>query len=272
MKQRFRIVSILSIIGIFLSFATFGAASENSHDTKNAKLNSLLLAAAIGTQTIEGSSDALNPRQPIKSPNRAFLSSLVVPGSGQYYIGAKRGILYTVADVGLLAAFFITRRSAQDTRDDYREKVRQHVIFDGPGNFETWDEIEDFEHATLYDNWHNVYTDNNGEPVERVGKWYWDDRSAFKDEERQGKDDSPNRAVALKLRTDANDKFETARTFLGIAILNHIVSAIDARIATKNYNTKHASQAIFPKPLEFDLQTTVRPDSVESRLVLRKWF
>jgi hypothetical protein len=241
--------------------------------SENYRAPSFRLTSALGAQTlptkqgeipsIEGHQDTLNIK-PTKSPTKAFLYSAVVPGSGQLYIGAKRGYLQVAAEVGLLAAYFITRSSAQDLREDYREHVRQHVIFEGPTKFDDWDPIEDFEHATLFDNWHNVYTDNNGEPLERVGRWYWADRKAFKDEKRE-KPDSPQREVAYQLRMDANDKFQSAKTFLGIAILNHVVSAIDARIAAKSYNRKQSA-------LGLDLQTSVAPHSVESRLVLQKRF
>ena len=241
--------------------------------SENFRGPSFRLASAMGVQilptkqseipSIEGHQSALNV-EPMKSPTKAFLYSALVPGSGQLYIGAKRGYFQIAAEVGLLAAYFITRSSAQDLREDYREHVRNHVIFEGPTKFDDWDPIEDFEHATLYDNWHNVYTDNNGEPLERVGKWYWADRKAFKDENRKIHD-SPQRKVAYELRMDANDKFQLAKTFLGIAILNHVVSAIDARIAAKSYNRKQSS-------LGLDLQTSVSPYSVESQLVLQKRF
>ncbi len=231
------------------------------------------LISALGTQTlppdqsevptIEGHQEPLNP-EPAKSPTKAFLYSALVPGAGQLYIGAKRGYLQLAAEMGLLAAYFITRNDAQGIREGYRAHVRDHVIFEGPTKFDDWDPIEDFEHATLFDNWHNVYTDNNGEPLERVGKWYWEDRRAFKDEERK-RHDSPLRKVALDMRLEANDKFQLAKTFLGIAILNHVVSAVDARIAAKSYNKKH-------RPFELQLQTSVSPHTVESQLVLQKRF
>ena len=203
---------------------------------ENFRRASFRLISALSTQilpteqskipAIEKRHNSLNSK-PTKSPTKAFLYSALVPGSGQLYIGAKRGYLQIAAEVGLLTAYFITRSSAQSIREDYREHVRDHVDFEGPTKIHQWDPIEDFEHATLFDNWHNVYTDNNGEPLERVGKWYWKDRKAFKDEERE-KHDSPQREVAKKLRMDANDKFQMAKTFLGIAILNHVGSAIEA--------------------------------------------
>lgn len=270
-------IEISMQIGIAAQESTVKPASQtlpsSEQPSENYQGRSFRFTSAMGTQTlptkqagslsIEEHQGALNI-EPMKSPTKAFLYSALVPGSGQLYIGAKRGYLQIAAEVGLLAAYFITRSGAQDLREDYRVHVRDHVIFEGPTKFDDWDPIEDFEHATLFDNWHNVYTDNNGEPLERVGKWYWEDRKAFKDENRKTHD-SPQRKVAYELRMDANDKFQRAKTFLGIAILNHVVSAIDARIAAKSYNRKQNS-------LGLDLQTSVSPDNIESRLVFQKRF
>ena len=235
---------------------------------------SFRLASAMSAQTlpteqskipaIEGHQEQLNLER-TKSPTKAFLYSALVPGSGQLYIGAKRGYLQIAAEIGLLTAYFITRSNAQSLREDYRQHVRDHVVPEGPTKFDDWDPIEDFEHATLFDNWRNIYMmDGTGEPLERVGKWYWEDRRAFKDEERKDHD-SPLREAALQMRMDANDKFQLAKTFLGIALLNHVVSAIDARIAAKSYNKKHSSFGL-------DLQTTLSPYDVQSQLVLQKRF
>lgn len=274
---------ILFIVGIP---AQMGVASQEStvefpaataslpkKPSENLQNTSFRLISALGTQALPADQNEMPAVQsfqksmslaPIKSPTKAFLYSALVPGSGQLYIGAKRGYLQIAAEVGLLAGYFITRSNAQNLREDYREHVRQHVIFEGPTKFDDWDPIEDFEHATLFDNWHNVYTDNNGEPLERVGRWYWEDRKAFRDEERKIHD-SPQRKVALDLRMEANDKFQSAKTFLGIALLNHVVSAIDARIAAKSYNKKHGSFGV-------DLQTSFSSHNIQSRLVLKKRF
>lgn len=266
-------IEISTQMGIASKEATVESSSQILPLSENFRGPSFRLTSVMGTQilptkqseipSIDGHQSALNVES-MKSPTKAFLYSALVPGAGQLYIGAKRGYFQIAVEVGLLAAYFITRSSAQDLREDYREHVRNHVIFEGPTKFDDWDPIEDFEHATLFDNWHNIYTDNNGEPLERVGKWYWADRKAFKDENRKVHD-SPQRKVAYELRRDANDTFQLAKTFLGIAILNHVVSAIDARIAAKSYNRKQSS-------LGLDLQTSVSPHSVESRLVFQKRF
>ncbi len=264
-------VSVL-ISCMMFSCAFSCIASTEESENPNSEFSTFLMDSAIGKRAVSAELEDLRPRETMKSPNRAFLSSLVVPGSGQLYIGAKRGYLFLAADIALLVGYFITHSDAENTRDEYRAMVKEHVIFDGPGTFETWDPIEDYEHATLFDNWHNVYTDNNGEPLPRMGKWYWDDRRAFKDEDRQGDHDSPNREEALRLRYDANDQFELARNLLGAVILNHAISAIEARIVATNHNKKKESRAAWFKPMDLDLRTTVLPAGVESQLVLRTRF
>lgn len=222
-------------------------------------LTGFYLESALGNRTLETEDAAM----PLKSPNEAFLYSLVLPGTGQIYTGAKRGYLYAAAEVGLLATYFILRNTAANTRDDYRDVVRQYVIFDGPGSFDNWDPVEDFEHATQYENWNHVY--DSDETRARTGKWYWEDARPFKDEADISIDfDSRHRLEAFELRQRANYTFERARTFLGLAILNHVVSAIDARITTKNWNRKQTRA----NSLEIDVQT----GAMENAVVLRKWF
>lgn len=234
------------------TFPTFHGAEVNA-------LNAFYLESALGSRTLESADAAI----PLKSPNEAFLYSLVLPGAGQFYAGVKRGYLYAAAEVGLLAAYFILRNSAATTRDEYRDVVRQHVIFDGPGSFDNWDLVEDFEHATQYENWNHVY--DSDATRARTGKWYWEDARPFKDEADIAIDfDSRYRLEAFDLRQQANDRFEFARTFLGLAILNHVISAIDARITTKSWNRKQARA----NSLEIDVQT----GAMESAVVLRKWF
>lgn len=272
-ERRLRRKTSTLLVSCMLFSCVFSCmASSRESEAANSELTAFVMDSMIGNRTLGTQLEGLPPRESMKSPNRAFLSSLVVPGSGQLYVGAKRGYLFLAADIALLVGYFITRSDAENSRDEYRDLVREHVVFDGPGTFETWDPIEDFEHATLFDNWHNVYTENNGEPLDRTGKWYWRDRRAFKDEDRKGDDDSPNREEALRLRYEANDKFELARTLLGGVILNHAISAVEARIVAKQQNKRKDSRLMSFKPMDFDLRTTVLPDGVESQLVLRAHF
>ena len=268
-------------ISVQMGIASKGSTAERSfqvlpllekpHETFRG--TSFRLTSAVGTQmllteqseipAIEKHQGPLN-LEPTKSPTKAFLYSALVPGAGQLYIGAKRGYLQIAAEVGLLAAYFITRSSAQNLREDYREQVRDNIVFDGPTRIDYWDAIEDFEHASQYENWNHQY--DSEATRTRTGKWYWKrEGDAFIDRPAREVPASEARLEAFETRMDANDKFQLAKTFLGIAILNHVVSAVDARIAAKSYNKKHRS-------FELDLQTSFSPHNVQGLLVLQKRF
>ena len=236
------------------------------------------LDSALGSRTLEEESPivmaAAQDIQTRKSPNEAFLYSLVIPGMGQLYTGAKRGYLYAAADVVLLGTYFFLRNSAANTREDYRDVVRQHVTFIGPGSFEDWDPIEDFEHATQYETWNHVY--DSDATRARTGKWYWSDIDPnLKNEPDLGIDfDSRYRLEAFDLRQKANDTFQLARTLLGMAILNHVVSAVEARISTKRFNNRLQRTLTQTRinALEIDLQTDLVAGAPVGLLMLRKRF
>lgn len=219
-------------------------------------------------------SQALQPR---KSPNEAFLYSLVIPGMGQLYTGAKHGYIYTAAEVGFLATFFLLRNSASNIRDDYRDVVREHVVFIGPGSFEDWDPIEDFEHATQYETWNHDY--DTEATQKRTGKWYWKDldpdlkNERHRDLEKRGITSS-YRQEAFDLREQANDTFERAKFFLGLAILNHAISAVEARITTKRFNSRLENTLTQPQTRAFDIdvQADRFTGALTGTLVLRKRF
>ncbi len=219
-------------------------------------------------------SQALQPR---KSPNEAFLYSLVIPGMGQLYTGAKRGYIYTAAEVGFLATFFILRNSASNIRDDYRDVVRDHVVFIGPGSFEDWDPIEDFEHATQYETWNHDY--DTEATQKRTGKWYWKDldpdlkNERHRDLEKRGIA-SNYRQEAFDLREQANDTFERAKFFLGLAILNHAISAVEARITTKRFNSRLENMPTQTQTRAFDIdvQADRSTGALTGMFVLRKRF
>lgn len=241
-------------------------------------LTAFYLDSALGSRTLMNQStvvmEATQEFQAQKSPNEAFLYSLVIPGMGQLYTGAKRGYLYAAADAILLGTYFFLRNNASNTREDYRDVVRKHVTFIGPGSFEDWDPIEDFEHATQYETWNHVY--DSDETRARTGKWYWSDLDPnLKNEPDLGIDfDSRYRLEAFDLRQNANDTFQLARTILGVAILNHVVSAVEARISTKRFNTRlqRTLAQTHVDALEIDLQTDMTAGALTGALVLRKRF
>ncbi len=188
----------------------------------------------------------------LKSPSRAFLLSAAIPGTGEFYTGAKRGALFVAAEIAFWTAYFLSHGQAEDLKEDYVDFVDSHIVFeeDSPVNStETWT-LEDYEHATQSDNWHYTYTDNNGKPIDRVGKYYWDDLPQDliheSGEVPLSESQSPARVEAYSKRGSMNSKFKLAKTFLGLVIVNHIVSAVDARIAAAIHNDRISQISLHP--------------------------
>lgn len=188
----------------------------------------------------------------LKSPSKAFLFSAVVPGTGELYAGAKRGLFFVAAEVAFWATYFVVHGQAEDLKQDYVDFVDSHILFeeDSPASSTKAWTLEDYEHATQSDNWHYVYTEDNGKPIDRVGKYYWDDLPQDLINEPGGvplsESQSPARVDAYNQRGSMNDKFKRAKTFLGLVILNHIVSAVDARIAASIHNDRISQISLHP--------------------------
>ena len=264
--------SYLTIFIVTTIFYLSSAICLASDEPQMSPFTNFYLDSNLGIRTLADQSTVSMTEAekivPRKSPNEAFLYSLAIPGMGQLYTGAKHGYIYTAAEVGLFITYFILRNRAVNTRDDYREVVRENVFFEGPGSFQNWDPIEDFEHATQYENWNHLY--DSEETRKRTGKWYWKDLDpALKNElDADIQFDSKYRIEAYELRQKANDTFQTARTVLGIVILNHVISAVEARITTKRWNQKQLQKTNF----EIDVKTDMSSGTLTGLLLLKKRF
>ena len=127
---------------------------------------------------------------------------------------------------------------------------------------------EDFEHASQYEN--GTMSTIQKRHVCGQDKWYWKDIDPLLKDEKDTeiKFDSKHRLEAYDLREKANDTFQSARTVLGMVILNHVFSAVEARITTKRWNQKHKESG----SIQIDLQTDISAGALRGVLVLRKNF
>ena len=266
----------LYVLFFFLTCVVYSASNEpQTHFFSNFNLNSNLGIRVL----TDHSSIAMAADQnitPTKSPNEAFLYSLAIPGMGQIYTGRKHGYIYTAAEAALLTTYFILRNNAVNTRDDFYLAVRKNVSFIGPGGINDWND-EDYEHAAQFETWDHPYSGEDDEAsrrtLERTGKWYWNDmnpeyKNTYHYDIPVGSGSKSNRIEAYDLRQKANDTFQTARTILGLVIINHIVSAVEARITTKRYNNKLTDNSGF----QIDVQTNALNGMLTGALVVKKKF
>jgi len=246
MKLQFLIISAI-LVGLF-------CAHSNAADTNR---QSFFLMSALGNKQLPAQNSI-----EMKSPTKAAAFSIVVPGTGELYSGAKRGYIHIAAEVGLFAAYVFIHRDAEEKKDNFEELIRKHVKFtDGKSYFDKW-KWEDYEHATMFNHWNNPYYKEISK--DQVGPFYWEGyKSASKDEVTAY---CKSRQEALDIRNDSNNRFQLARGFLGGVILNHFFSAIDARILAKEYN-KQADRT-FPVTFKMDFS----PEFVSGKILFEKKF
>lgn len=208
-----------------------------------------------------------------KSPRRAFLQSLVVPGWGQWYYGSRwKPFVF----LGLEAAgwyFWSDFRSTGSDLEDQYQAFANFVVDEQTGQ-QRWDferyidglqevyEIDDDRQAwrnpdtgdsTFFS--HHISDEDAQEKddtyYENIGKY---DQFAFgwHDFNPNDKDFGPgdttysdgtpitfvteDRQSYVKQRDEANREFNKASTVLILTIGNHLLSAFEAAIGAKRYN------------------------------------
>lgn len=267
--------NVVIYVIIFSLSAAICIASDMSQEHL---LTDFYLTSHLGIRTLADQSTTNDNIVSLKSPNEAFLYSLAIPGMGQLYNGSKYGYIYTAAEIGLWITYFVLRNSAGNTHEDYRAFVRENVVFIGPSSsIEHWNG-EDYEHATQYETWWNTYSGEDSietrKTLERTGKWYWKDLDpSLKNEnsrviQEEHDFNSKYRQRAYDLRQEANATFENARTVLGLVILNHVFSAVEARISTKRWNNRQQQNSAFEVVFKTDFST----DAPKGALVLKRKF
>lgn len=205
-----------------------------------------------------------------KSPGKAFVYSLVVPGLGQLYSGSKiKPLVFLAVEVfGLTQAFKyhsngqdLTAKFEEFNRDHWNTRTHQIDTMDyldyqaylmsayGTLRPDTLENSEDRRGFT-----HNLPNTRTQQYYEMTGKyhqfaWGWDD-ATLNDETLEdlilaGRVDkaigdfipySANRLHYEDLRDNANKEFDKGMKMVFVVMGNHLVSAFEAFFATKRRN------------------------------------
>lgn len=196
-----------------------------------------------------------------KSPKLAFLMSLVIPGAGEYYAGApKRGTGFLAVEAASWTTFGLLTSKGNDRKAKFRAFADAH-----------WD-IDEYMHwrtsyATYGDTTHSLpFKDDQdrshyestypGQPgrgpeidaqqyYELVGKYDqfvdgWDDRQRMDAADSTQLVTSANRVNYEGMRNDSNKLLKRASLGLGVALFNHVISAIDAARCARTYGNSAA--------------------------------
>lgn len=248
-----KIITVSAVITVLLLGAGIARATGLTGNTtiKGQFLGSSLTMQSFLNKNLQVKQGESNLRDDIyefnsKSPLKAFVFSLAVPGAGQFYTGSriKAGTFFAI-DAILWSGFLINHSKGSSTESDYKSYADEHYI---ASVYRDWWNIQDTSIQNKFS--HRIYFDNTGSPIrtheyyENIGKY---------DQFQVGWDDiglnypppgvpggtvviSAHRQTYLDMRKKANDYFSNATTFAMVSIANHIVSAFEAAIGARRYN------------------------------------
>jgi hypothetical protein len=151
-----------------------------------------------------------------KSVGRAGASSLLIPGTGQLYVGQSRGYVFLGVEALALVGYATFKSKGNDQRDEYYSYVGDPNQPDSRFSFERYAASAD------------------PAEVDRLRTIYEKDKSEFYDQVTinakysTGWSDPDDRYDARAVAEDAEKSMKRANNSLYILIANHLVSAVDA--------------------------------------------
>ncbi|MCJ7507311.1 MAG: hypothetical protein MUO85_01100 [candidate division Zixibacteria bacterium] len=183
-----------------------------------------------------------------KSTRKAFIYSLFVPGSGEYYAESKTK---TAVFLGLEAAFWIGyfnyHSKGKDKENEYEVYADQNWSEDDylqwlrESGYCTNNPTSDRDscvHNGTTKYWTEHLPDTkNQEYYEMIGK-YEQFVYGWKDTYYPTDDTSALREIYMDMRHDANKLFDKAKYSVMAVLANHLLSAFDAAWTAKKYNQR----------------------------------
>ncbi len=239
-----------------------------------------------------GSEDAGSMEIPTsghKSPVMAFFLSAAVPGAGQFYNGSSifKSLGFLAVEGLSWAGYAKWHADGNDLTDAYEAYANAHWEkgttegFDpeNPGSYAPpdssnylWytyinygtvyqDSVSDYTHR-LPDTKTQQYYEMIGKYNQFVGGWEdywapgWDPANPL----------TPMREHYEEMRNDANNKLNQANTMIYVAIVNHLISAVDAAVSA----TRHNGQLPTPDEEKWSVRAEVYRYSYTERIPMIK--
>jgi len=216
-------LSIRSITSNTCGQAVFRADGISQHDRSHSLLLASLSTAPVG----KGFEEFAGEDKDRVIVSRAALLSLVLPGAGQWYAGARgRAAGFLTAEGLLWAAFGFFETVGEVKKTDYRVYARVHAGIDPAGKgddfyrtitfYDSREEYNDL--ARVFDPRRPYYDDVP------YWCWQWDSYTA--------------RSTYRNLRNQSSEAFSRGKFTLGALVLNRLVAALDAIRTAKAVNRR----------------------------------
>lgn len=277
---RFTILAIVFTAGL----CTGAAAAGNAPVTGSTELKPSLLSAQLSSLRYgaeqpmfglnsgfadepkdEGTDFRGSSRPPgEKSPTKAFLLSMAVPGAGQWYYGSKtRALIFFGAEVATWALYFNYHADGADREDAFEAFNRAHWSRDAYEKQYLYNAYPSYRRAGfdyVDDEWvteteisHRLPDTRTQQYYEMTGKydqfsWGWDDATwngltldslialgtLEPITDRSRRPNSANRESYEVMRDEANNAFAKANNMIIVGIVNRLISGFEAYFVTKS--------------------------------------
>ena len=286
--NRINQILVASLIGCLLPITATGAiarpSEQNSFDQELQKIKYSYALALSDDKNLfyaraEFDSDDNSSRNVsksgYKSPSKAFLLSLALPGLGQYYYGSR---IKPVAFLGVEAFAWLMRgkwnSEGTDLTAEFEQFNRNHW---SQMRYEEYlfivYEVMDDDSVTAQEASHHLPDTRTQQYYEMTGKydqfsWGWDDADlngqVYADWNTNppiaviGDTTVPTSARRLlyeTMRFDANKKFDKANKMLMMVFANHLISAVEAFLSTKKRNE---SNSFDPEFSRLNVETNIK--------------
>ena len=202
-----------------------------------------------GFQTAQEESVVVRP-EGWKSPRTALLLSAILPGAGEFYAGSKlKAVGFFAVEVGAWVMYASYQKKGTQKEDEFQNFADTHW-----SEQEYWEALareagidpSDINALREYEGQHYSHSlpeEKDQQYYEMIGKYDqfnagWDDTDTHRGR------DSDNRLLYEDMRAQANSYFKKATTGATIAMINHVLSAIDAAWTTVYHNRRLATISI----------------------------
>jgi hypothetical protein len=209
-------------------------------------------------QSDNGYNSQKSEQQSYKSPTRAFLYSLAIPGLGQYYNGSRvKAFVFLGVEIISWTYHIKWHMDGNDITDEFEAFNRDHWSQSRYQDYLRWnyDGIDDDDLIIAPEITHHLPDTRTQQYYEITGKydqfgWGWVDAiyndstlDEFSSSNPPPKivSDSTRPLSALRelyetRRDNANNMYDRARRMMYVALINRVVSAFEAMIASKKIN------------------------------------
>ena len=163
-----------------------------------------------------------------KSKWKALGLSIVLPGAGQYYTESRgKMIFFGGAETLIWSNFVGFRLYGKWKKEDYIGWAATHAGVDVNGKPDSYFEtLTYYDNIDIYNQLELLYERSKAELYPDTPEYYWN------------WDSDESRVHFRKLRNDSKSAYRRSLLFLGAALVNRVLSGIDAFRSAGSYNRR----------------------------------